>query len=221
MTVNKNPDQFYVELLGRQKITEHTFEIYLSRPLDFTFTPGQRIQLRYAGIERDYTLTNAPDSEQLTLCVRRVADGRLSPLLASASFDIRLLATGPHGYFTFKSTNRCPVFIATGTGIAPFAAMARSGIADFVLLHGVRRPEDLYYRDLFTSSAGRYIPCISGGPLITEAYFNGRVTTYLNHHLEPMDYDFYLCGRNDMIRDVLWLVDECFPGSLVYTEIFF
>ena len=34
-------------------------------------------------------------------------------------------------------------------------------------------------------------------------------------------YDFYLCGREEMIRDVTLLVDEAFPGSRVYAEIFF
>jgi len=33
--------------------------------------------------------------------------------------------------------------------------------------------------------------------------------------------DFYLCGRQDMIRDVTLLIDEEFQGSLVYSEVFY
>lgn len=34
-------------------------------------------------------------------------------------------------------------------------------------------------------------------------------------------YDFYLCGCREMIRDVTLLVDERFPGSYIYTELFY
>jgi hypothetical protein len=34
-------------------------------------------------------------------------------------------------------------------------------------------------------------------------------------------YDFSLCGREEMIRDVILLVDQRFPDSLVYTESFY
>jgi hypothetical protein len=47
------------------------------------------------------------------------------------------------------------------------------------------------------------------------------VTDYIRNRLPPRTYDFYLCGRQDMIRDVTLLVDERFDGSLVYSEIFY
>jgi len=52
-------------------------------------------------------------------------------------------------------------------------------------------------------------------------FFQGTVTHYLGQELEPKTYDFYLCGRNEMIRDVTWLIDERFAGSMVYTELFY
>ena len=44
---------------------------------------------------------------------------------------------------------------------------------------------------------------------------------YIQNHLPRLVYDFYLCGRSDMIRDVILIVDEQFPGSYVYTEIYY
>jgi benzoate/toluate 1,2-dioxygenase reductase subunit len=115
--------------------------------------------------------------------------------------------------------------VATGTGIAPFAAMARAGVRGFLLLHGVREPEELYYEALFRGAAARVVPCLtghgSGGPPRHEQAFPGRVTAYIEAHLPRRPYDFYLCGREEMIRDVTFLVDEGFPGSRVYSEIFF
>ncbi len=121
--------------------------------------------------------------------------------------------------------------MATGTGIAPFAAMVRSGVRGFLLLHGVREPEEFYYQDLFRDAAARVVPCLTGrdlgggqgpgGPPGPEETFAGRVTAYIEEHLPRRPYDFYLCGREEMIRDVTFLVDEAFPGSRVYSEIFF
>jgi hypothetical protein len=51
--------------------------------------------------------------------------------------------------------------------------------------------------------------------------FRGNVTEYLEQHLTPGAYDFYLCGRSEMIRDVTHLIDIRFPESLVFTELFY
>jgi NAD(P)H-flavin reductase len=111
--------------------------------------------------------------------------------------------------------------VATGTGLAPFVSMARSGVAGFILLHGVNSAKDLYYTSVFKSAAKQYLPCISETDKLAGEYFRGRVTDYLQKNLTPGLYDFYLCGRREMIRDVTFLVDERFPGSFIFTEIFY
>ena len=111
--------------------------------------------------------------------------------------------------------------IYTGTGLAPFVSMARSGVNGFILLHGVNSAENLYYASVFKSAAKQYVPCISETDRSSGEYFRGRVIDYLQKKLVPGRYDFYLCGRREMIRDVTFLVDEKFPGSLIFMEIFY
>ena len=65
------------------------------------------------------------------------------------------------------------------------------------------------------------MPCLSVTDDFSDKYFQGRVTDYLQTHLAPGLYDFYLCGRREMIRDVTLLVDEKFSGSYIYSEIFY
>jgi len=100
--------------------------------------------------------------------------------------------------------------------------MARSGISGFTLLHAVRLPADLYYASRLRQKARKYIPCLTEeakkAPLDV---FQGNATEYLKQHLTPGAYDFYLCGRSEMIRDVTHLIDRRFPESLVYTELFY
>jgi benzoate/toluate 1,2-dioxygenase reductase subunit len=217
-------DQHSAELLGRCWLSEGTFELELTRPPLFDFVPGQRIRLLHEALERDYSLVSAPAEATLRLCVRRVRQGRLSPLLATAEMGSRLQFSGPHGYFIFRPSPRPAVFVATGTGIAPFMAMAKSGVRSFALLHGVRAPGELYYQSVLRDLTQHYVPCLSAAPRAPDSPFTvfpGRVTEYLEKHLESGAYDFYLCGRMEMIRDVTLLVDRLFPGSYVYTEAFF
>ena len=171
--------------------------------------------------EREYSIASAPGDPDVVLCIRRVAGGEVSAWLSTADIGTELRGSGPHGYFTFKPSPRPAIFVATGTGVAPFVSMARAGTKGFSLLHGVRRAEDLFYRDLLAASAQRYLACLSEDAPADPDVFAGRVTRHLERQVPPGACDFYLCGRREMIRDVIWLIDDRFPGSRVYSEIFY
>jgi benzoate/toluate 1,2-dioxygenase reductase subunit len=215
---------YFTKILDRAWLTDRVFEIQLSRPSNFQFMAGQRIRLLHGAIGRDYSLITAPTDPTLELCLKRIEGGEYSPILASAEPGTLLSFTGPLGYFTYRPSGRPAVFVATGTGIAPFLSMVRSGITDFTLLHGVHKATNLYYRDIFRQAARFYIPCLAAGVEEAEGsenVFRGRVSHYLAEHLPPGNYDFYVCGRQEMIRDVALLVDVRFPSSLLYTEVFY
>jgi NAD(P)H-flavin reductase len=208
-------------LLKRRWLSDKTFEITISNPPGFKFEPGQRISLSLGGHTRDYSIVSGTQETELTFCIRSVAGGKLSTLLSVAEKGTPLSIYGPHGYFTFRPSARPAVFVATGTGISPFCSMARSGIAEFTLLHGVHLVEDLYYANQFQQIARTYVPCVTEADQWPGVAFNGKVTEYLERRLPAGAYDFYLCGRNEMIRDATLLIDERFPDSLVYTEMFY
>jgi benzoate/toluate 1,2-dioxygenase reductase subunit len=220
----KSAGIYRTQLLARSWISEDTFEIRFSRPALFQFVPGQRVRFIQGNVERDYTPISSPEEEGIDFLVRSVKGGALSSVLASAPEGEPFRFSGPHGYFRFYPSERMPVFIATGTGIAPFVSMAKTGARDFILLHGVRRSLDLYYEPLLRKAARLYVPCLSTLRDPREAVpgaFAGRVTEYVADQMTSGAYDFYLCGRGDMIRDVILLVDQKFPDSLVYTETFY
>ena len=214
---------YSAELLGRKWLSPKAFEVELSRPANLHFKPGQTLCFIYESEERYYSFVSSPDDPTIVLCIRNVESGFFSPILASAEIGTPFEFTGPHGYFIFSPSPRAPIFIATGTGVAPFVSMAGAGVKDYILLHGVSDVQDLYYKNRLAASAKKHIPCVSGSVeiLAPEAYFRGRVTEFLKQNLLPAAYDFYLCGRQDMIRDVMHLVDSRFPGSLVYYEVFY
>jgi benzoate/toluate 1,2-dioxygenase reductase component len=212
------------ELIDRKWLSQSAFEVEIGRPQHFQFTPGHTIRLISGNQKRYYSLLSAVDDPTLRLCVNFIATGGMASLLAAAEIGSSFKLTGPHGYFNLSPSPRPPVFIATDTGVAPFVSMARSGINGFTLLHGSGRVEELYYSDLLRQAAETYLPCLWGsvddsgqsGP-----QFHGKMVDLLTHHLKPGCYDFYLCGWQKMIADVTCLIDDRYPGSHVYTEVFY
>lgn len=97
---------FASRLLDRSWLSKDTFQIELERPHGFTFEPGQGIRFIRDGLEREYSLICAQDSVILSVCVRRVENGRFSPWLAGLDIGTSLAFSGPHGFFVFRPSRR-------------------------------------------------------------------------------------------------------------------
>jgi ferredoxin-NADP reductase len=209
------------KLLARQWLAPDILEFQLSRPADLSFIPGQYLRFAMDGYERDYTLVSGPDAETMDFCIAMMDKGRFSSDILKADMGAPLQLSGPYGYFVLHKSANPAVFVATGTGVAPFVAYCRSGAVDALLLHGVSTPGRLIYRDILHPALRGYVPCISQPFEIDndlEEAFPGRVTDYLKQRLKTGIYDFYLCGRRTMIRDVAALIDEKFSGSRLFIE---
>lgn len=225
MPLEKDNAMYTVAIAGLSWLSQHTFEIRFERPGPLTFIPGQKTTLTHEGLSRDYTLIGSASDDKLALCIRKVRQGKLSSRLAGLTQGQPLQITPAFGYFLYQPSDRTPVFVATGTGIAPFAAFALSGAQGYHLLHGVQSEAELYYRELLSGGALNYVPCLSrevekesvGG----RAVFAGRVTTFLEERLAPGRYDFYLCGRADMLRDATRIIDRRFPEARVFSELYY
>jgi benzoate/toluate 1,2-dioxygenase reductase subunit len=206
-------------LIGRRRLSGRVLEIELEKPAEFSFTAGQHVRIFAGGQGRDYSIASGPGAGTLSFCVRIMDGGAVSPLLAETPVGASLAFTGPHGVFAFRDSARPAVWAATGVGIAPFLSMMRAGARGFTLLHGVRRSEELYGRSELEAAAGCYVACVTAES--APGCFSGRVTAWAAENLLPGVYDFSLCGNRHMVRDFVFLVDDRFAGSRVFTEIFF
>ena len=214
-------ESYWISLQQRLWLTNRTFELELARPDGFDFIPGQRIHLQIGATGRDYSLVSSPGDDVLRLCIRHIPDGALTPKLLNIPMGKKLQISGPNGYFVFRKSDRPPIFVATGTGIAPFVSMALSGRRGFTLLHGIRSSDERYYADIFQRTADLYMPCITGSEQGSPDSYTGRITQYMAEELPDGEYDFYLCGRTEMIRDATRIVDRRFPQSKIFVELFF
>lgn len=214
---------FLAALADRRWLAPGILEFRLRRPHDFSFIPGQFLRFMLDGVQRDYTMVSRPEAQTLDFCIAIVDGGRFSSEIQHARIGSVFQVSGPLGHFIYQGAVNPAVFVATGTGVAPFVAFCRNGADRPMLLHGVRHPDGLIYRDVLKFAVQPYIACIGGLSTIIEngiEVYPGHVTDYLKSALTPGTYDFYLCGRRDMIRDATAIIDGRFGDSRLFIESF-
>jgi NAD(P)H-flavin reductase len=140
---------------------------------EFFFQPGQYATLwlthRGETTPRPYSIASSPlETRSLEFYINLVEDGHLTPslwdpevmnALNNRSKDTTLAITGPHGQFVLDLKDpRDLVFVASGTGLAPFISMTRklneAYLADpeifrartVHIIHGVSHAQNLGYR---------------------------------------------------------------------------
>lgn len=199
-----------------------TFALRLER-CGLVFLAGQcvNIGIPRSGINREYSTYSGEQETELRFLIREVEGGQLTPCLARLQPGDAVEIDGAYGLFTLPQERQAGqkfVFIATGTGIAPFHSFVQSyrGL-DYRILHGIRTLEEAYDRSDYDAQS--YVACVSQGP---GGDYRGRVTDYLRSHRIEQDAIYYLCGNRNMINEVYDILrDSKVSSSQIFTEVFF
>jgi len=180
------------------------------------FKPGQFVSfnemVKGKKITRPYSIVSLPDGNRFELCLNLVQDGIFTPHLFGMKPGESIEMSAPLGFFVIRDPAKEAVFIATGTGIAPFRAMTPDYLSHpyanrLTLLFGVRHEPTIYYRDDFAALAGQY-PNFRFWPTLSrpEPSWTGRTGHVQSHLLETIDerrdLDVYICGLKAMVDDV-------------------
>jgi CDP-4-dehydro-6-deoxyglucose reductase len=217
-------------------VTENFYEspdVYLLRMKasnGFAFKPGQYISFEYekegAKKLKPYSIASAPHIlPDLEFCIKRVdtpVPGFVSNLLKPENTKVgaTFRALGPLGRFICEPpvTHDC-IFIATGTGIAPFTAMLgeifKNGGTErkIWLFYGVRYENGLVYHALLEKWAEQhpnfhYVPTLSrpepswkGGHGYVQHHFQKMIT-------DPKDKQVYICGLKPMVEEVIAIAQQ-------------
>lgn len=216
----------------------------LTWPRDFDFLPGQLVEiaLEETGPSRLYSLFTGPRDAEAGVLFNPVEGGELSPSLARLSSGDKLWIKGPSG--SFPALDGPAVWIANGTGVAPFVSMSRAGLSKGkTLLHGARDLEDFYFSDeLERAMSSKYVRCSSRLDAArtdlarTDAtrantapaargcggLYAGRLTSYLAAQSWDPELPFELCGSASMIVDVReLLIGKGIPHSKIVSEVYY
>lgn len=194
------------------------------------FNPGQftNLGLTSSGMDqndererRAYSMASAP-GDPAEFYANEVKDGGFSPrLLALREGDSIWVDTKPSGFFTLDElpAGEDLWLLATGTGLAPFLSMLRSGEAQrrfprIVIVHGVREQSHLGHRGELEQraqevSSFRFVPVLSREAAIAGG-LAGRIPTLITGGeleraagitLDPARSRVLLCGNPQMIVD--------------------
>jgi ferredoxin/flavodoxin---NADP+ reductase len=215
------------------------------------FTPGQFVVLGLPGsaprceaaepeqqtaeadklIRRAYSIASSSlEQEYLEFYISLVRSGSLTPRLFALELGDRLwLSPKPTGMFTLKDVppDQHVVFIATGTGLAPYISMLRThleagGPRKFAVLHGAYHSWDLGYRtELFTlqrlcrnfaylpilsDPQGELFPWKGASGFVQDLWTGGALDAAWGFHPKAEDTHVFLCGHPAMIEAVTTLL---------------
>jgi CDP-4-dehydro-6-deoxyglucose reductase len=204
-------------LIHARELAPHTIHFEFE-PLDWNaaFVPGQFLSLtKRIGedeITRAYSIASPPGGGTFALCANLVPNGHFSPFLFGLKPGDEIDFKGPYGAFIPRRPVSDSIFVATGTGIAPFRSMLHSKLADnadrsFTLIFGVRHEQGLLYHEEWSAMARefpnfRYVPALTRPtPAWTGA--TGRVHSHTIEALgERRDVDIYICGLREMVDEL-------------------
>ena len=193
---------------------------------NFDFKAGQFVSIREPRpdgkvITRAYSVASAPRRNCFDVCLNRVENGFMSNYLCDLDVGAEVHFHGPHGLFVLREHRQDALFIATGTGIAPFRAMAQWLFADparnaghcFWLVYGTRYEKDVYYAEEFQRLAAahpnfHYVVTLSRAQQEwtgRRGYVQERVREIVGNR---QDMQAYICGLNDMVTAVRELLQN-------------
>ena len=191
----------------------------------FPFEAGQYATLGLLGpegklVQRPMSVSSSSDRlDEYEFFIRLVEGGAFTTLLWERKVGDAINIKGPKGRFLLQDDERRCLFVASGTGLAPFMSMIetlrdRGQTRQITLLHGASYDHDLAWREHLTAleETGefplRYVATISR-PQASPSWngCTGRVETILESQLEAHGLDagnatLYLCGNPEMITAV-------------------
>lgn len=210
------------QVISVRSVAKGVFVLTFTR--DFSFIAGQvlAIDLIPDGKPRLYSIASGENDAAIEILFDEKPTGSLTPRLSKLQPGDSIYVSKPFG--TFKPEFHNSIWIAAGTGIAPFVSVIRSHSAqNCTLVHGGKLDENFYYSDQLEKKLNKkqYIRCSSQQE--NTAYFKGRLTEWLiNQSKLPLNLPYYLCGSAEMVvqvRDIL--ISKGIPFKNIISETYF
>ncbi len=207
-------------LTNKKQYTYDVIELTFATDEPLNFQAGQFVTFKIADNTppcfRAYSISSVPkkDGNSFETCLKVIPGGRGTNWLNSIKIGDKIEFIGPSGKFIFQTTKEKSVlFIATGTGVAPFRAIIKDQLEKgnnqkMTLLFGVRYEKDIFYKEIFEELAKKYqnfsfILTLSQPENLNWTEQTGRVTNHLEKiEIDPANTEAYICGLKDMIGSV-------------------
>lgn len=208
---------FATRLADVRRLSDTTigFTLALEEPDSLSFLPGQYVKVSVPGTEqsRAYSFSSRLNDGRIDFLVRNIPGGVMSTYLSEqATPGDQLTIHGPSGAFYLRDLNRPAMFLAGGTGLAPFLAMLDhlhdkgDSTPPIRLLYGVTRDADMVEVGKLEEFAAA-LPNFTFDVCVADTASTADRKGFVTDHLGPEDFqggdsDVYLCGPPPMVEAV-------------------
>jgi benzoate/toluate 1,2-dioxygenase reductase component len=190
---------------------------------NLSFLPGQYMKVGIPGTNqnRSYSFSSMAKGGDVDFLIRNIPGGMMSTYLtAQAKPGDDVTMSGPVGSFYLREIKRPLLFLAGGTGLAPFLAMLeeiqRTGTGTgtghpIYMIYGVNTDADLVEMAKIEAFATAN-PAFTYSTVVVDAASSSSRKGYVTHHmpdelLHGGNVDIYLCGPPPMVDAVRTYLD--------------
>ena len=201
------------EIVEIKPLTPNVKSFLLRLDEHMDFIAGQFLLLKIGSVSRAYSIASAPPregvAEYVELIIKKVPGGKLTTELFKLPVGSFVDVKGPFGKMVLTEKHG-DIFLATGTGIAPFISMLRKLFRDhspgpMYLFYGARNENEIIYRHELEGLAKIHknfhlIISLSKPDESWDGdvgYVQDNLTKYIRNF---SDKDAYICGLPVMVE---------------------
>jgi len=224
------------ELASNDRLSDTAlaFSIKLDNRSALGFLPGQYVNVQVPGTDqaRSFSFSSGPGADEVGFLIRNTTYGVLTTYLRErAKVGDKISFNGPLGSFYLRKIDRPVLFLAGGTGLAPFLSMLskieQDGGSEHAihLIFGVTNDPDLVGVEELEGYAER-LPNFTFATVVAAEESSHPNKGYVTHHMKPEHLndgfvDIYLCGPPPMVDAVRkYLADQGIEPASFYYEKF-
>jgi ferredoxin-NADP reductase len=219
---------FRITLLMSEFVTHDVKRFIVSRPDNFSFEPGQGVELAIDTAEwkehgRPFTPTSLNEDRVLEFTIKAYRDHNgVTQALHGLRPGTSLLMSKPFGTIRYKGPG---VFIAGGAGITPFIAIVRDlatkgKLSNQGMIYSNKTPADVIYDKELRYAFGDKLVLTCTQAESPGCAMRKVDKKFLTEHITDFSQHFYVCGPPGFMEAVNGALQELGvePATLVFEQ---
>ena len=207
-----------VKILDIADVTHNVRRYTLEKPEGYGFEPGQATEVSldeegWRDSRHPFTFTSLPGDPTLELTIKSYFDtggAGVTERLYGYRPGQSLLLRDVWGTIAYRGPG---TFIAGGAGVTPFIAILRDlhhkrQLAGHTLIASNRTEADIILRDEFEGLRGLATLWTVTDDARSSLLHERIDAKFLERHVRDFDQNFYLCGPDDMVRQLRGTLKE-------------
>jgi len=220
----KTPSTVVMRVLKKQNLAGNYWSVWLDGKLDYEAGQYISIKVNDEGERRSYSLASYPGEDGLQIVVDVTPMGKGSKYILELKEDDEVEVLGPIGGLEVAgadlgSETEGFLFVGTGSGVTPLRSMvfdlleSKKENRPIRLSWGMRYEKDLFWTEEFLELQKKYdnfkFDLVLSRPDGRWPHCVGHVEDCLvNHGLDFSKWQIYLCGNQEMIKEVEIMLRE-------------